>query len=732
VSEVGHPEHSDDEVLSHHDKFYIQATSSRTDDRTRVLKHGRMFAVFDRHGDVQPVGFGEQGVYFDDTRFLSRLELRVGGRRPLLLSSTVKKENDLLAVDLSNPDLKEAGGSLTLARGELHLFRSTFLWNGVCYMRLRVSSFSRDPFEVDLRLDLDADFLDIFEVRGAKRERRGRKLHEVAGEASLLFGYEGLDGVTRRTRVTFDPPPQNLSGRQAHYHLSLGPRQSVTLLIAIACELGAEASPPVTHEHALAALTAELGNAAFSRCRIHATSDDLDEWLHRSISDLQMMITETPDGPYPYAGVPWFSTPFGRDGILTAMEVLWIAPEIARGVLGFLAATQATETSPERDAQPGKILHEARGGEMAALGEVPFGRYYGSVDATPLFVMLAAAYLRRTGDAAFIRTLAPHVDHALAWIERDGDPDGDGFIEYARQTDKGLVQQGWKDSHDSVFHADGTLAEGPIALCEVQGYVYGAFRGAAEIASVLGHAARAEAYLRKAQVLRARFAETFWDESLGTFVLALDGTKHPCRVRSSNAGHALWTGIAEPAQARRAAETLMSEGSFSGWGVRTLDTSELRYNPMSYHNGSIWPHDNALIAAGFANYGFDDLGLRLFEAMLGASEMVDLHRLPELFCGFSRRPGEGPTLYPVACAPQSWAAAAVFMLLGAALGITIDGARGEVSLSHPVLPPAIGELRITGLEVGSGRIDLLFENHPHDVGLTVLRREGEVRVLVVK
>jgi glycogen debranching enzyme len=732
VSDPGHPMHADDEVLEHHDKFYIQATSSRTDDRTRVLKHGPMFAVFDRHGDVQPVGLGEQGIYYDDTRFLSRMELRLGGRRPLLLSSTVKKENDLLAVDLSNPDLKEAGGSFTLARGELHLFRGTFLFNGVCYEQLRVSSFSREKVAVDLRLDLDADFADIFEVRGAKRARRGHRFDDVVDGATLVFGYQGLDQVARRTRVTFDPPPQVLSDRQARYHLELGPRQSVTLLVEIACEVGNEAPPRATYDHAMAALTAELGRAAFSRCRIHATSDDLDEWLTRSISDLQMMITETPHGLYPYAGVPWFSTPFGRDGILTAMEVLWIAPEVAHGVLGFLAATQATETSPERDAQPGKILHESRGGEMAALGEVPFGRYYGSVDATPLYVMLAAAYLRRTNDVAFVRALAPHVDHALAWIERSGDVDGDGFVEYARQTDKGLVQQGWKDSYDSVFHADGALAEGPIALCEVQGYVYGAFRGAAEIATALGHPARAEAYLRKAQVLRARFAEKFWDEALGTFVLALDGTKHPCRVRSSNAGHALWSGIAEPGQARRAAETLMGEGSFSGWGIRTLSAAELRYNPMSYHNGSVWPHDNALIAAGFANYGFDDLGLRLFEAMLGASEMVDLHRLPELFCGFSRRHGEGPTLYPVACAPQSWAAASVFMLLGSALGITVDGTRGEVSLIHPVLPLAVGELRITGLEVGAGRVDLLLENHPHDVGLTVLRREGDVRVVVVK
>ncbi|MFL5303758.1 MAG: glycogen debranching N-terminal domain-containing protein [Polyangia bacterium] len=726
------PRHDEDELLEHHDTFYIQATSSRTDDRTRVLKNGDAFGVFDRFGDVQPVGLGEQGLYDDGTRFLSRLELRVGGRRPLLLSSTVRKENDLLAVDLSNPDLKDKSGALTLARGELHVFRSKFLWKSTCYERLRISSFSRDPIAVDVTFDFDADFADIFEVRGSKRARRGRRADEAPQSAATTFGYEGLDGVARRARLTFDPPPSELTARRARYRLELGPRQSATLVLTVACDRGEHKAEALPFDQAFAALTGALSAAPFSGCRIQASSDELEEWIARSVSDLQMMVTETPHGAYPYAGVPWFSTPFGRDGIITAMEALWFEPSLARGVLAYLAATQADETEPVRDAQPGKILHEARGGEMAALGEVPFGRYYGSVDATPLYVMLAAAYLRRTGDLAFIRELAPHVDRALAWIEGDGDADGDGFVEYARQTSTGLVQQGWKDSHDSIFHADGVLADGPIALCEVQGYVYAAFRAAAEIATALGRPTHAETYVRKAQVLRARFAEKFWDDELGTYVLALDGQKRPCRVRSSNAGHALWTGIADPAHARQVADTLMRDESFSGWGIRTIAASGARYNPMSYHNGSIWPHDNAIIAAGFARYGFGDLGLRVFEAMLGASATVDLHRLPELFCGFARRPGEGPTLYPVACAPQAWASATVFLLLGAALGISIDGARGEIAFDHPVLPPAVGELRIKGLPVGSGRVDLLIESQPHDVGLTVLRRDGNVSVVVVK
>src|SRR4051812_47538240 len=723
---------ADDEVVSFHDQFYIQATSSRADDRTRVLKHDETFAVFDRFGDVQPVGLGEQGIYHDGTRFLSRLELRIGGRRPLLLSSTVKKENDLLTADLATPDLKDTTGQIVLPRGTVHVFRTKFLWKSCCYERLRIANFATAAVDVELALSFNADYVDIFEVRGSKRERRGTRHEPVVTRGAVTLSYEGLDRVERRTRLSFEPVPDELTGGQAVYQLRLPSRGTSTIYMKVSCAEGGDYEE-LDYDRACAALGASVSAGQLSRCRVRAPGSELDEWVARSVSDLEMMITSTRHGPYPYAGVPWFSTPFGRDGIITALELLWLAPDLGRGVLAYLAATQATESSAVRDAEPGKILHELRGGEMAALGEVPFGRYYGSVDSTPLFVMLAGAYYRRTGDAMFLRKIAPAVQRALDWIERYGDSDGDGFVEYARRTPHGLVQQGWKDSHDSVFHEDGTLAEAPIALVEVQAYVFGAWQGAAENASALGHHDEAAHWLRKAEALRARFEVAFWDEEMGTYVLALDGNKRPCRVASSNVGHALWTGIVtEPTRARRVADALMSEESFSGWGVRTIPSSQVRYNPMSYHNGSVWPHDNAIIAAGFSRYGFRDLVVRLLEGMKDASVAVDLRRLPELICGFPRRPGEGPTQYPVACAPQAWASGAVFMLLSAALGLSVDGCANEINLSRPVLPASVPTLRLTGLPVGSGSVDLLLENHPHDVGITVLRRDGDVRVTVVK
>jgi glycogen debranching enzyme len=712
-----------------HDPFYILATSPLADESTRVLKEGDTFGVFDHYGDIKPAGMGEEGLYHEGTRFVSCLLLRLGNDRPLFLSSTVKEENDLLAIDLTNPDVY-VDGRLAIPRGTLHIFRSKFLWQGTCYERLRIKNYGLGPVQAQLFLRLDADFADIFEVRGSRRPRRGRALDRVVDHDTMALSYEGLDGVTRTTRVHFSPGPAAVNGPETRFDIALQAKGEEVLHWTVSCEGGAAPPRPLPYDNAFTAACRHFAGDHARTCKIDTTNDQFNDWLNRTVADLNMMTTETPEGPYPYAGVPWFSTAFGRDGIITALECLWLRPELARGVLAYLAATQADTANAEQDAEPGKILHETRRGEMAALHEIPFGRYYGSVDATPLFVLLAGAYYERTGDRPFLEGIWPNIERALRWIDVSGDSDGDGFVEYLRRSPTGLVQQGWKDSHDSVFHADGTLAHGPIALCEVQGYVYEARRRAAELAAVLGHVRRAEELDRQAETLRERFEHAFWCEELGTYALALDGDKRPCRVRASNAGHCLFTGIAGRDRARRAAETLLADDAFSGWGIRTVSAAEVRYNPMSYHNGSVWPHDNALIAHGLARYGFQDLVLKVMTGFFDASLFVDLHRLPELFCGFHRRPGEGPTLYPVACAPQSWAAASVFMLLQACLGLGIRAPQAQICFSHPVLPAFLKEVCIRDLEVGDGSVDFLLQRRDHDVGINVLRRQGNVAVAV--
>jgi glycogen debranching enzyme len=626
---------------------------------------------------------------------------------------------------------------VVIPRGALHLRRSKVIWQSTCFERLVAHNYTQRAVDVSFSVEFGADFADLFEVRGMPRVRRGRLLPPRASGGRLLLEYEGLDGRTRRTRVVLDPTPEWAGDAKAVFRLRIEPRSDAVLRWSIACEVepdGAPAAPARSwsFETATEEITRSLGEAKAPEPHLHTSNTQFNHWLNRSVADIHLLRSVTPHGPYPYAGVPWYSTVFGRDGILTALECLWMNPTLARGVLQCLAATQAAADQQKSDAEPGKIVHEMRLGEMAATGEIPFGRYYGSVDATPLFLVLANAYYERTGDWQFVRDAWPHIERALGWIDAHGDPDGDGFYEYARRSHDGLVHQGWKDSHDAVFHADGAQAEGPIALCEVQGYVYAAKLAAARLADTLGMGERAETLINESEDLRKRFEATFWCEELSTYALALDGRKRPCRVVTSNAGHCLYSGIASEERARRVMHTLMSESCYSGWGVRTVALHERGYNPMSYHNGSVWPHDNAIIAAGFARYGFKEAAVKILTGLFDAALYVDLHRLPELFCGFSRQPGEAPTLYPVACSPQAWAAGAVFLCLQSCLGLEVRSPSPTVTFANPVLPSFLDRIEILGLQVGDASADLMLTRHTDDVGISVRQRSGHVSVVTLR
>jgi glycogen debranching enzyme len=708
--------------------FYIPMTGPAARPR-RSLKHDDTFIVLDSHGDIGASAGGPDGLFNADTRYLARLELVLDEVQPLLLGSNLRDDNSALTVDLTNPDVYR-GGRIVLQKDMLHIVRTIFLWRGTAYQRIGVQNHGEHTASFDLTLLFDNDFADLFEVRGEKRPRRGIGSSKLLGPTHVTLDYNGLDGKARNTAMHFDPRPTRLAVNTATWHLELAPQATTSLFAAVSC------NKPATHRPArfirgLLAHRREMRRSTAGATSIETSNNIFNEVLCQSMADLNMLLTETPQGRYPYAGIPWYSTTFGRDGLITALQMLWVDPRIARGVLKRLAFYQAKTVDPLADAEPGKILHEMRGGEMAALREVPFAQYYGSVDSTPLFVLLAGLYVERTGDDDTLAELWPAIEAALRWIDGAGDPDRDGFVEYQRASEQGLANQGWKDSYDAIFHADGQLAEGFIALAEVQGYVFAAKRLAGRCALRLGILDIAVKLETEAQQLAERFEEAFWCDELGTYALALDGDKQPCAVRTSNAGQLLFTGIVREDRARMVAADLMRPHFFTGWGIRTVARGEARYNPMSYHDGSIWPHDNALIALGLARYGLKHSVEHVFKGLFDAATYMDLRRLPELFCGFQREKRRGPTLYPVACAPQAWASATPFSLLEAALGLEFDAARGEIRLRNPHLPAFLNEVVLRDLQLGPSSVDLRVRRHGDDVSLEVLRTRGQIQVSIV-
>lgn len=718
------------EIKKIEDRYYISTKSSMIDPHRLILKDGDLFGVFDRYGDIHQVGRNEQGLYYKGTRFLSSWSLRINGLRPLFLSSNVDEDDILLTVDLTNPDIRHDKG---IIRGSsLHIMRSRVIYAHQCHEHLRIKNFSEEMVDFRLELSMNADFMDIFEVRGARRRKRGRLYGAGHGRRRMSLIYEGLDGVKRITSISFSKRPDTISKDTLVFNMILEPDAIEDLYFEIRCIEDSGERRDADFKSAISRMRQRRRRERRECAYIYTSNEQFNESIKRSIADMNMMLTNTRKGVYPYGGIPWYSTSFGRDGIITALQFLWMNPSMARSVLRYLASYQGRRLDRKRLEEPGKIMHEMRNGEMANLGEIPFRLYYGSVDSTPLFLILAAEYWKRTGDTDFIMGIWKHIEDALMWMDRYGDVDRDGFVEYIPD-ENGLMNQGWRDSWDAVFHKDGILAKGNIALCEVQGYVYGAKKGIAELAQAIERPDIAEKLFKESKALRERFDEYFWDEDIGSYILALDGEKRPCRVVCSTAGHTLFTGIAKRKRVKRLVQTLLSDALFSGWGIRTVSANESRYNPMSYHNGSIWPHDNAIIAYGLASYGFAKEMIKVFSAIFDASLFMEFQRLPELFCGFHRRKGVPPTLYPTACSPQTWASGSLIFMLQASLGMRFEADRNRVIFKQPMLPEFLNHIHLRHLRVARGKgVDLLLRRYGDDVTVEVLKKSDDISVVIEK
>ena len=744
-----------------------------------VLKHGNLFLLSDPFGDIHPDSRG-LGLYDLDTRILSCAVLRINGVRPTLLRAQ-SASNHISTIQLTNPELRrdpaikqDKAGALALRA--ISVTRRRWIGGGLAE-HIEVTNYSSTPQRIELDLWLDVDDADIFEVRGRIRERRGTFRPTDATSESLVFSYAGLDGLLRRTLISFTPGevsannPDEVGGGEgsAHVHWVLnvepGARDGIRWEVATDLRPTPGAARPAEETPARLARSVAGGAADaddgapaalpggqtrptiaepsvaeeeygswHERCaRIRSDGELLDLAVRRSIADLRLLRN---DGPmrgehYVAAGVPWFATLFGRDSIITSLQILPFMPDVARETLRVLADWQATEDDPERDMEPGKILHELRVGELARTGELPHRPYYGSIDSTPLWLILLDETYRWTGDLELVRSLWPNALAALEWIDKYGDRDGDGFVEYERRTPAGLLNQGWKDSGDSIRHRDGSIAPAPIALVEIQGYVFDAKRRLANLAGRLGESELSARLAQEASELQRKFEQAFWMDDVNFYAIALDRDKRQVGTITSNPGQCLWSGIVPPERVDAVVDRLLDPTMDCGWGIRTYASGQPGFNPVGYHTGTVWPHDNALIAAGMKRAGRHDAADRIATRIFEAAQHSPDFRLPELFCGYDRGLADVPVPYPVACSPQAWSAATALSLLQTMLGMHADAARDLLELERPHLPSWLGKVTVHELRVGERTVDLLFHRwRGTTTSAEVLRRDGPLELVI--
>jgi glycogen debranching enzyme len=689
----------------------------------QTIKHDRVFMLCDRYGDMPKDNIAALGLYFMDTRFLSHYELLIDGLRPTYLHSEVDRNYSMLVettlpVISVDPSGVETGKNVSISRHR-------WLEHGM-HETIKIQNFGSESRKVRIELSYGADFLDLFEVRGFKRKQRGTTLEPVMAEGQVTFAYEGLDNVRRELEVGFEPHPKRMSPRRAVFDVKLGPQSSSSIEVSLLPRAGEHEPVHATHSD----LERDYSSWRKSCTKFRSSYPQLQQYLERAVLDLRMMQTDLDGTPAIDAGVPWFSTLFGRDSLITAYQTLGVNPALAKGTLTKLAELQGTKVDTWREEEPGKILHELRVGELATTGEIPHTPYFGSIDSTPLWLLIYGRVWMWTADREFAEMLWPHVERALEWVDKYGDMDGDGYVEYQKQSEGGLDNQGWKDSRDGIVHQDGTIPVGPIALVEVQGYVYDAWRQVAHVARALGHTDVAGDLEHKAEELKLRFNRDFWMPDAGYYAVALDGNKEQVRSITSNAGHGLWSRIIESSRAGRVVRRLLAPDMSSGWGIRTLSEKNPAYDPIGYHTGTVWPHDNSLIAHGMKLNGFDDAANKVIDQLALCGAFFPAGRFPELFCGFAREDVPVPVEYPVACRPQAWATGATLLMVRSYGGISADAPAGTLFIQRPTLPFWLTRSDIIGMRVGGARVDLAFHSHEGATGAQVLRKDGELEVLI--